>query len=494
MKSAAVFAAGVAATELSRADLERAYQPKPMPNSHVIGSGSEIFESMNKHLLMQPHHTQPCEDWDHEELNDMARLLYKYRNKELADIYTEKDDNRKFHFDDITYKEKLWAMENLDVKTNPAVHGKGTHSYDVVRDGKCAEIVMWWIHHLPASTRAQLAGQEGVKVPLLPANGFQETDNQEYIYQVSCSSCHSTGGRLGDNETETKSTPTLRSKVAVGDDPAPGTCPVNPKTGTPDVWYQPMSNVGNRKKRCDWDYDPPCEPCEGIGGYSWGEGEFEITYTSCAIIAKPDDIPADNITTPSWPQAFQVDEVTTLINQISEGGQFPGADPCALHNFNNDTEVLYFQNDWKGQGPIMFTDTSKTDIWTLPTADMFIKISGAFCICVTPFENGDSTAKPTGPLYFDFAKDAVLVGRELIGLEGYDVKVVADHWNKGPHHFWVDVATNLFVRGWQPWNGLNVYKPGSWVIGEPDESIFAVDKSCYSGLLHKNITCIAPYP
>jgi hypothetical protein len=33
------------------------------------------------------------------------------------------------------------------------------------------------------------------------------------------------------------------------------------------------------------------------------------------------DIPVHNITTPVWPKAFVVKEVTTLINQISEGGE-----------------------------------------------------------------------------------------------------------------------------------------------------------------------------
>ena len=55
----------------------------------------------------------------------------------------------------------------------------------------------------------------------------------------------------------------------------------------------------------------------------------------------------------------------------------------------------------------MYTNTTKTDIYTLPTADMFIKIDHAFCICVTPFQNGNHSVVPTGPLLHDFAKDAV---------------------------------------------------------------------------------------
>jgi hypothetical protein len=81
-------------------------------------------------------------------------------------------------------------------------------------------------------------------------------------------------------------------------------------------------------------------------------------------------------------------------------------------------------------GPIIYTKCSKTDIYTLPTADMFIKIDKAFCICVTPLQNGNKTAVATGPLVHDFARDAVLIGREVIGLEGLGKSVEADHWNK----------------------------------------------------------------
>jgi hypothetical protein len=358
---------------------------------------------------------------------------------------------------------------------------------------------MWWIHHLSAADRTKLSGREGFKVPLLPAVALEQlpaketTHSKEYIYQVTCSNCHSQGQ---DNMTAPATKPALRAKSGEGDVPA-GTCPIGKRTKKPSVWYEPMSDVGNRKKRCDWDYDPPCGLCEGIGGYSWGDQENDITYTSCKPVALAKDIPEDNITNPVWPAAFVVDEVTTLINQKDEaggGGQFPGADPCATHKFENDTEVFYYDDSRTNfDGPIMYTDCSKTDIYTLPTADMFIKIDGAFCICVTPYENGNKSLPATGPLLHDFAKDAVLIGREIIGLEGVNVEVEADHWNKGPHHFWVSVATNKFVRGWQPWNGLNVYKPGTWNVGPVPKEKFALPESCYKGLLHKNISCRAPY-
>lgn len=499
MKSALLLlssAAMASAAELSPADLARAHMPKPLPSSHVVGGNAgEIFKAMNEHLKRQPYHTQACEAYSHDELNELARLLWGFRSEGLASVYDKASDNRKFHFeaeDGLAYKEKLWAQENMMAAAQPAKHGEGSDHHAMVRDGKCAELVMWWIHHLPAEARTKLSALPGFAVPLLPANGAPKVPSQEYIYQVTCSDCHSTG--LSGVAAEGHA-PVPRSKQLVGDVPA-GTCPLDNKTNLPSVWYQPMSAVGNRLKRCDWDYDPPCGLCEGIGGFSWGDQEGDITYTSCKPVALAKDIPADNITNPVWPVAFVVDEITVLINQLSEGGQFPGANPCDIHNFNNDTEVFYFDDSRTSfpEGPIMYTNTSKTDIYTLPSADMFIKISGAFCICVTPFENGDAAGKATGALLHDFAKDAVLIGREIIGLEGLDMEVEADHWNKGPHHFWVDTHTGKFVRGWQPWNGLNVYIPGTWKVGPVAKELFEVPESCYTGFLHKNISCIAPYP
>lgn len=460
---------------------------------------------MNAHLLRQPHATRACEEYTHDELNDLARFLFKHRNEALAGLYEDAGDKRKLHFDTegeedgLGYKEQLWALEAKLGAQDPAGHGEGSEHHAMVRDGKCAELVMWWVHHLPAKTRTELSGVAGFTVPLLPAKGRPEANlgtdvhSKEYSYQVSCSDCHSTG--LDSNSS---SVPVLRPKEVVGAPPA-GTCPVDNSTKLPSVWYQPMTALGQRKKRCDWDYDPPCGLCEGIGGYSWGDQEHQISYTTCKPVALAKDIPAENITIPVWPKSFVVEEVTTLINQINTGGRFPGADPCAVHKFNNDTEKFYFDDSRTSfpEGPIMFTDTSASAIYTLPTADMFINIrvfgKSVFCICVTPSENGQGKVA-TGPLRHDFAHDAVLIGREIIGLEGLDIEVEADHWNKGPHHFWVDVHTNLFVRGWQPWNGLNVYKPGTWQIGPVDKTKFEVPKNCYSGLLHKNISCVAPYP
>merc|ERR1712241_1289627 len=47
-----------------------------------------------------------------------------------------------------------------------------------------------------------------------------------------------------------------------------------------------------------------------------------------------------------------------------------------------------------------------------------------------------------------------------------------DHWIYGPHHAWTNPQTGIIVRLWQPFNGLQIFPPGTWHEGT-DSSLFA---------------------
>merc|ERR1711862_877426 len=79
-----------------------------------------------------------------------------------------------------------------------------------------------------------------------------------------------------------------------------------------------------------------------------------------------------------------------------------------------------------------------------------------------------------------------------MGVEFLEKYMVLDHWMKGPHNFWVDVATNQMVRGWQSYNGLQIWY--DWNMTMPDEDKFTVPEGCYKGFLHHNVSCRAPPP
>merc|ERR1711981_652329 len=99
----------------------------------------------------------------------------------------------------------------------------------------------------------------------------------------------------------------------------PQECPANPETGKPWVFY-------NRTKRCEWDFDPPCGMCEGIGGPIWGDGEDEWRPARCKPLMKPEEIPKDNITNPVWPKAFTTTEYSC--------GNKNALDACSPKTYN----------------------------------------------------------------------------------------------------------------------------------------------------------------
>ena len=96
---------------------------------------------------------------------------------------------------------------------------------------------------------------------------------------------------------------------------------VSQADGNPHNW--------DRTRRCDQqDYDPPCGPCEGVGGIPYGSHNDQIELTSCTALGGPEDFPAP--LRPVWgtqwtlPIAYEI-----LIGKKTDPfcfQTFPGAD------------------------------------------------------------------------------------------------------------------------------------------------------------------------
>eukprot|EP00658_Telonema_sp_P-2_P079772 TRINITY_DN77_c0_g2_i1.p1 TRINITY_DN77_c0_g2~~TRINITY_DN77_c0_g2_i1.p1 ORF type:complete len:400 (+),score=48.03 TRINITY_DN77_c0_g2_i1:318-1517(+) len=394
------------------------------------------------------------------------------------------------HFDSLDHKELLWHGEAAATTSHPR-YFPGTSSYNATREGKCAEMVMWWVHHLAESTRAELQHVADFVLPLMPRDTAPEQDqSHEYAQQIGCTSCHTPVHLPGSPPM----TPIARKNSSA---PQYRTnCPDDPKTGKPTVWYEPAqgeAGLGKRIKRCDWDYTPFCQPCEGVGGMTWGNDEDQWAPMPCSKVGDPSDIPKDNLTSPLWPKDFSVQEYAHLT--------FPGRDPCKV-NFRNSTYTLEFNTDHDGpvyhtigrtgpSGPSPFPGSS----YAYPNSNFYTTVDivgrGVFCVCLGGHGNLDPTRQNAlvGPLSYDFNRGAKLIGRERIKPEHMAHFVVADHWVKGPHHFWVDVATNQMLREWQPFNGLQTYY--AWNYTRP---AVRLPELCYKGLLHINISCVFPTP
>merc|ERR1712224_1140082 len=68
----------------------------------------------------------------------------------------------------------------------------------------------------------------------------------------------------------------------------------------------------------------------------------------------------------------------------------------------------------------------------------------------------------------NWTKNMAFIAREKIGVEYIWREMELDHWAFGPHHAWVDTETGVIVRMWQPFNGLQVFEPGTWEEGDQD--------------------------
>lgn len=281
----------------------------------------------------------------------------------------------------------------------------------------------------------------------------------------------------------------------------------------------------------------------------WGAYEDEWQPASCKLLLKPEDIPKDNLTTPVWPRAFTAMEYAF---GTGSGSSLDACQPPYAAGFQGPPRKkgehshyfdYYDQYDmsefptipgWplKGPQPVQRThfgllppngkDNLDSEQWTLPNGNMFSK-TGPMCVCfsdpnrqprqdnasdphpgyepggdpsVDPFPKFDNVL--LGPLRWDFPGDAILIGREEIVVEawgpppGEPTTFVADHWNKGPHHFHFDVKTNLMVRQYQAETALTCQT--QWNLTRPDPYYFQVDKACYHGLTRMNLSCIAPPP
>jgi len=246
--------------------------------------------------------------------------------------------------------------------------------------------------------------------------------------------------------------------------------------GNPHGW--------DRTRRCDQqEYDPPCGPCEGIGGIPFGSNNDEITLTTCQVVSGADEV-ADPIR-PVWgtqwtlPIAYEI-----LIGKKEDPlcfQTFPGADSVGELCYRKQTGTKYydmletrtFREDVELETPVgnmtSIVIHQGLNFWIVNTLPWYV--GGVHqCICTHIRETGVD-GKYYYPIQYNWVDNTVYIGREIIGIEYINVEKEMDHWAFGPHHLWTDPASGNIIRMWQPFNGLQVY-PDGVPQGEVDLSKF----------------------
>merc|ERR1712032_469016 len=92
-------------------------------------------------------------------LSKLQTLLFEHRSPEL--LTTDLRAPRHFNAESL----------RLEIKAEAEYTEKHPEVFEALRDGKCAELAMHWVHHLDDQSRKQLAE---TKLPLLPVKGTRE--------------------------------------------------------------------------------------------------------------------------------------------------------------------------------------------------------------------------------------------------------------------------------------------------------------------------------
>lgn len=177
---------------VSIADLTRARQAFPSAQ-FTAKSAKEIRKMLNHHLrsgkLSMPL-AQPCEEFSLKELGLIQQQLATCSNQELwsfasAGSRAPRHDSSSKLAADIIYWDEY-------VQSHPDVT-------EAVRDGRCHEVALQWVHHLTDSTRLAFSTYSNISMPLLPKN----LENHTFLLaqhpgvkvllneQVSCQTAHS---------------------------------------------------------------------------------------------------------------------------------------------------------------------------------------------------------------------------------------------------------------------------------------------------------------
>ena len=239
----------------SLADMRRARTAKPSAD-YLAPTVHDMGHVLNRHLRrLSSTALAPCDDFDLPTLRTRRLRLSALTDPELVAIYPFHDGRRP----------RDAPAATTDVPSDSALA-------TVQRDGLCHEVVLMLVHHLTASARELVLG-EGEAYPLLPTRLHARSDHSPgeqaggvfdaYESQVSCQQCHT--GRIASSEWRDA---TLPPPLPV-DKEKPGR---------------------ERQRSCDYQNQPPCRPCEGLGGPRTGDTSETFMPVPCEVLATPEEV------------------------------------------------------------------------------------------------------------------------------------------------------------------------------------------------------------
>jgi len=135
-------------------DLKRA---KSITHSGLVAANNtaEQAQKINANLKKLGHKLQECAEHSLEELNDKVRSMWPYFSEELQEIYKGKDLRQRAH----------QKLEDFEARWKKEDSVTDASARSALRDAKCAEVLMLWVHHVHESGKLSLGN---IVLPTLP--------------------------------------------------------------------------------------------------------------------------------------------------------------------------------------------------------------------------------------------------------------------------------------------------------------------------------------
>jgi len=246
--------------------------------------------------------------------------------------------------------------------------------------------------------------------------------------------------------------------------------------------FQDKIHPGRERQRaCDYQNQPPCGPCEGLGGRRWGDDPEAMTPMPCEAIHGP-EIPATTKGKyPAQATARLTGETRTPIEVIptKPGKYMPITGNLSL---GWEGELMRMRYDFSGLGAEISAQTLKQA--QQMDVGATIHQGGGQCACtasiagvmhIHSFEASD----PLDPLKLSPEEGGVrYMGKVRVLLDGdnpesSNVTAIADHYMKWAFHFLVDAdetspSFGLPLRLYGATGVRQVFD--SWQLGDPSKA------------------------
>jgi len=206
----------------------------------------------------------------------------------------------------------------------------------------------------------------------------------------------------------------------------------------------------------------------------WSDALEDIDLASCEVVGVQDE---GSLKRPVWGPDFTVVSHEILIGKKTDAAcfqAFPSNDSRNEMCYKPQEVVIFSEMRHMkaliltaNQQQYIFGNVSSTiyhqegNMWIANT--LLGSISQTICTIVR--EGGDLTKPAVNAVQYNWTDRLFYVATEIIDVEYGVGEQVLDHWAFGPHHAWTDPSTGIIVRMWQPFNGLQVFEPGTWEEG-----------------------------